>query len=642
MVGLACVLLTSILTSAQIPLIRNAVQAISDAAGYTEQRVLTDGEASLLANKLGHTATDVKLALSKVQKSRDEHKDTLRTDETDLLAKELQEDAEDIRKALTEVKAELKHKPQTAEEAVRTLGLMGILVVFLYMLKYWFTRGQTYYLSKAAARLASNLRLKLFKKLQRLPITYFNEKRSGGIQSVLTNDVGVYQTAVTIIRDSIDGPLKALTALGYIIYTQWQLAALTMLFLPVMAIAINRNARKMKMAQAKVQSDLATLNAMTLESLQGTRVVKAFAAEERVEANYTELVEKTFKSQMAATRRQAALRPLVELIGAVALALVLYLCGWLAFRQELQVADLIALIYALDVINQGFRNLASVQNTYAQVQAASDRIYSEVLEVPEEHFESRGTKVLESPKAEVEFRNVSFTYPDGTVALNNVSFTIHAGKSLALVGSSGAGKSTIADLLLRFYDPTEGAIYYDGIDIREFDVAWWRGQIGVVPQQTFLFAGSLAENIKLGNPGASESDVIEASKAAHADVFIERLPNGYEAQVGEQGSGLSGGEKQRIAIARALVRKPNVLLLDEATSNLDPVSEKVVQEALEEVMHTRTTLFIAHRLTTAARADRILVMRRGEVVEIGSHKELVEQNGVYAAMYGAFSSGVLE
>ncbi|MBX3119810.1 MAG: ABC transporter ATP-binding protein [Fimbriimonadaceae bacterium] len=630
------------MTTAQIPLIRTAVQAISDAAGYTEQRVLTDGEAAVLAEKLGQETGDVKVALSKVQQARDASRETLRSDETELLAKELKEDPEEVRQALTEMKGELVREPQTARGAVRILGLMGILVVVLYIFKYWFTRGQTYYLSKAAARLASNLRLKLFKKLQRLPITYFNEKRSGGIQSVLTNDVGVYQTAVTIIRDSIDGPLKAITALGYIIYTQWQLAALTMLFLPIMAVAINRNSRKMKLAQSQVQGDLATLNAMTLESLQGTRVVKAFAAEERVEENYSELVEKTFRSQMAATRRQAALRPLVELIGAVALALVLYLCGWLAFRQELQVADLIALIYALDVINQGFRNLASVQNTYAQVQAASDRIYDEVLSVPDEHFESRGAKILESPKAEVEFRNVSFTYPDGTVALDNVSFTINAGHSLALVGSSGAGKSTIADLLLRFYNPTSGAIYYDGVDIRELDVAWWRSQIGVVPQQTFLFAGSIADNVRLGNADASDEGVVEALKAAHADVFVERFPERHNSLIGELGSGLSGGEKQRIAIARALVRKPHVLLLDEATSNLDSVSEKVVQQALEEVMHTRTTLFIAHRLTTAARADRILVLRRGEVVELGSHKELLAQNGVYAAMYGAFSSGVID
>lgn len=635
-------LITSLLTATQIPLIRTAVQAISDAAGYTEQRILSDDETKSLAQKLGQETNAVKMALSKLQQERNKSTQVLQQDEATALAKELNEDPSELTEAIAQVKQENHRQPATPEEAVRTLGLMGILVVFLYFLKYWFTRGQTYYLSKAAARLASNLRVKLFKKLQRLPITYFNEKRSGSIQSVLTNDVGVYQTAVTIIRDSIDGPLKALTALGYILITQWQLAALTLLFLPAMAIAINRNARKMKQAQSKVQADLATLNAMTLESLQGTRVVKAFAAEERVEKDYAELVEKTFRSQMAATRRQAALRPLVELIGAVALALVLYLCGWLALQKKLQVADLIALIYALDVINQGFRNLASVQNTYAQVQAASERIYNEVLEVPDEHFESRGSRALESPKAEVEFRNVSFTYPDGTVALNNVSFTIQAGKSLALVGSSGAGKSTIADLLLRFYDPTEGSIYYDGVDIRDLDVTWWRGQIGVVPQQTFLFAGSIADNLKLGSPDASQTEIEEAAKAAHADVFIERLPERYEAQIGEQGVGLSGGEKQRVAIARALVRKPNVLLLDEATSNLDSVSEKVVQEALEEVMHTRTTLFIAHRLTTAARADKILVLRRGEVVEMGSHKELLDQNGVYAAMYGAFSSGVLE
>lgn len=526
--------------------------------------------------------------------------------------------------------------------AVGRIGIFSLLILGVYLVKYWFTRGQAYYLSKAANRLAANLRIRMFGKIQRLPISYFSERRAGAIQSVLTNDVTVYQGAVMIIRDSIDGPVRATTAFAWILYSQWQLALVTFLFFPPLAWVIQRNSRKMKAAQSKVQADLAVLNAHTLEALQGNRVIKAFAAEERMEQGYEDLVNRTFGSQMAATKVQAALRPMVEVIGAGAIAAVLYLSAHLAFRSDLRVADLAALLVALDIINQGARQLGYVNNTYAQVQAASERIYAEVLDVPEEHVEALGHRRLERVIGDIEFRGVSFSYPDGTEALRSVSFKLDAGQSLALVGPSGAGKSTIADLLLRFYDPAEGEILLDGTNIRELSVAWLRSQIGVVPQHTFLFAGSIAENVRLGNARARDEEVEEAARAAHVDAFVDDYATRYETEIGEQGSGLSGGQRQRVAIARALVRKPKILLLDEATSALDPTSEQAVTEALENVMRDRTTLFIAHRLTTAARADRILVLSRGEVVESGPHRELLDANGVYAGLFKAFSGGVLD
>ncbi|MBC8063966.1 MAG: ABC transporter ATP-binding protein [Chlorobia bacterium] len=633
--------MTTFLTTATLPLMRGGIQAITDAAGYTEQKMFLDAEIEVIAKDLGKQSREVAQALSPIQKVRDASGAIISKSEIALAAESLKVTTSAFEQAVTKARGGLAKK-RSPQEALALLGKICLLVIGLFALKYWFTRGQSYYLSKAAARLASNLRVKLYTKLQRLPVSYFNQKRSGATQSVLTNDVGVYQTAVTIIRDSIDGPLKALGALGYIFYTQWQLGLITLFFLPPMAIAIQRNARKMKQAQRTVQSDLANLNAMTLESLQGTRVVKAFAAEDRMEEEYSGLVERTFESQMRATRRNASLRPLVELIGAVALAVFLYASGVLAYRGVLQVADLIALIAALDIINQGSRNIASVNNTYAQVQAASERIYSEVLDVPDEHFESVGKKTIPNPSGRIVFEGVSFQYPDGTQALDQVNFTLEPGTSLALVGPSGAGKSTIADLLLRFYDPSAGRITFDGIDIRELDTPWLRNQIGVVPQQTFLFAGSLAENIRLGRPDATEGEVEDAARAAHVDVFAASLPEKYETVIGEQGSGLSGGERQRVAIARALVRKPTLLLLDEATSALDASSERAVTEALDEIMRQRTTLFIAHRLTTAARADRILYLRRGQVVEEGPHKDLMDRNGEYAALFRVFSNGVLD
>ncbi len=637
--GLLCVVVTSLLTTATIPLIRWSLQSINDAGQLGEQSIFSKDDIADLARQTGKSEFEAARAVSAVQTRRSSQ---LTEPEVKELARELKAPEGVVQAAVSKVQHKARRKPQTPAEALKMLGIVCLSVIGVYLLKYGFTRGQTYYLSYAAQRLANDLRLRMFAKLQKLPVSYFHERRAGAVQSVLTNDVNVYQNAVSVIRDSIDAPIRAIGSFAYILYLQWQLGLVAVLFIPVLAYVIQRNARKMRKAQSQVQLDLAHVNAMTQESLQGTRIVKAFNAEDRVQSSYKKLVEQSFSSQMGAVRRIAAQRPLVELIGAVALATVLYICGWLAYAGSLEVADIAALVFALDVINQGARSLSNVNSTYAQVQAASDRIYSEILDVPDEHINSPGSKVIENPHGRIEFKNVSFRYPDGTPALRNVDFIIETGTSLALVGPSGAGKSTIADLVLRFYDPTEGSITFDGVDLRELRVDWLRSQIGVVPQHTFLFAGSVADNIRMGAPDATYDEVAEAGAMAHAEDFVSRLPNRYNAELGELGAGLSGGERQRIAIARALVRKPTMLLLDEATSALDATSEKAVTAALEEVMHSRTTLFIAHRLTTAARADRILYLRQGQVVESGSHKELMEGQGEYAALFRVFSNGLLE
>lgn len=526
-------------------------------------------------------------------------------------------------------------------QALRDLLVMCLLVVVVFGIKYFFTRGQTFFITKASARLGTDLRLRLFGKLQRLPLRYYNDKRTGSIQSALTNDVNVYANAVGMVRDGIDGPFRAIAALVAIIWMQWQLALLAILFIPVLAWFVNRNGRRMKAAQAVVQDDLSDLNAMANEALQGTRVIKAFAAEQRISDLYSGLVERAFGSQIQAARRFAALRPMVEFIGAVSLAAILYICGWMAAQGMLVVSQIVALTLAMDQINQGARSFANMNNTYNQVTAAAERLQREVLGVEEEPLQS-GAMQLATIKGDVEFRNVSFAYPDGTLALRDVNFTIPAGTSLALVGPSGAGKSTIADLLLRFYDPTEGQILLDGTDLRELDLAWLRQQFGVVPQQTFLFAGTIEDNLRLGTVDAPSAQVERAAAQAHVDAFVARMPDGMQTQLGERGTRLSGGEMQRLAIARALARDPKVLVMDEATSNLDAVSEKYVTEALDQVMTERTTLFIAHRLTTASRASRIAVIRRGELIEIGSHTELMAKDGVYAGMFHAFTAGAMD
>lgn len=612
--GIGCALVASLLTAATIPLTEQAMASIERAS---QPNAPATSRRSLLLQQLAPLLPSTPAAEAPAAS------------------------ASEADKSASAPGSSGKGMTASQHQALRDLLVMCLLVVVVFGIKYFFTRGQTFFITKASARLGTDLRLRLFGKLQRLPLRYYNDKRTGSIQSALTNDVNVYANAVGMVRDGIDGPFRAIAALVAIIWMQWQLALLAILFIPVLAWFVNRNGRRMKAAQAVVQDDLSDLNAMANEALQGTRVIKAFAAEQRISDLYSGLVERAFGSQIQAARRFAALRPMVEFIGAVSLAAILYICGWMAAQGMLVVSQIVALTLAMDQINQGARSFANMNNTYNQVTAAAERLQREVLEVEEEPLQS-GAMQLASIKGDVEFRNVSFAYPDGTLALRDVNFTIPAGTSLALVGPSGAGKSTIADLLLRFYDPTEGQILLDGTDLRELDLAWLRQQFGVVPQQTFLFAGTIEDNLRLGAVDAPAAQVERAAAQAHVDAFVARMPDGMQTQLGERGTRLSGGEMQRLAIARALARDPKVLVMDEATSNLDAVSEKYVTEALDQVMTERTTLFIAHRLTTASRASRIAVIRRGELIEIGSHTELMAKDGVYAGMFHAFTAGAMD
>lgn len=509
-------------------------------------------------------------------------------------------------------------------------------VLAIYVLRYFLIRGQMLWLNRAALRLSADLRKRLFAKLQRLPMSYFSERRSGSVLSALTNDVNVFQLALTSVRDLVDGPLKIVAGAVVAVTMQWQLALVTFAFFPLMSALIQRNSRKMKAAQSETQADLAELTAVAQEQIQGMRTVRSFGAERQAAEAMSDAGERAYRSQLRSAKRVAMLKPLVELMGAAALAVTVLFCGFLAERGLLGVGQLTGFVFALDVMNQGFRSVGSLRQTWAQVEAAADRVHNNVLDLPDGPAEGAAGIVPNESRGEIELRGVTFRYPDGTLALHNVSCRVPAGSSLAVVGPSGAGKSTLIDLLLRFYEPESGQILYDGRDVRELDLGWYRSQIGVVPQSTFLFAGTILDNIRLGNPMVSPDEAIEAAQLAHADGFIRSSPRGLETELGERGVRLSGGEAQRLAIARALARRPRVLLLDEATSNLDAESERLVSEAVEDSSRGRTTILVAHRLTTAARMGSILVLAGGEVVEMGTHAELVRAGGLYSGMYRTF------
>ena len=522
------------------------------------------------------------------------------------------------------------------------VGMMCLFIIAIYSVKYWFTRGQMFYLSDVAQRVTAGLRTQLFTKLQTLPIAYFNAKRTGAIQSVITNDVNVIQTGVPLVRDVISAPIRAFGGLALILYLNWKLALVSLIAVPPVAYLIMMNSRKVRKAQETVQKSMAEMTANMQESLGAVRVVRAFSAEERTSQSFADAVESTYESNMKVVGRVAQLKPMVEIIGAIAIAVIFYLGGRLVAGKEMTAGSLLSFIYLLDVIKNGATGIGNISNVYSQVLAATDHVYAEVLDVESDMKDDENALTLENPQGRIAFENVSFTYPDGTPALHGVSFAIEPGTSVALVGRSGAGKSTIADLMLRFYDPSAGAVTFDSNDIRRLDSAWLRRQIGVVPQQTLLFASTIRQNIEFGKPDATEAEVKAAARAAHADEFICATPEGYGTVLGERGVRLSGGEMQRVAIARALLIDPKVMLLDEATSALDSVSERIVQTALDEIMSERTSLIIAHRLSTAARADQIIVLAGGRIVEKGSHAELMALNGTYAGMYRAFNAGLFD
>jgi len=647
--GLVCVVITSLLTILTLRLTLTALTAIEDAAATRisqESLKLTEKQAAPIAAALSTDNKKLSRAIETARKTSNNL--DLTPDQINEVASKTNLDPATLTREIDKARATLQleeTKDQVKirqDNALRTLAFACLGVVLLFGLKYVFTRGQVYYLSKASNRLATDLRQRLFEKLMRLPVAYFNSKRTGEIQSIVSNDVGVYQSAVMVIRDSIDGPIKAIGALAFVFYMQPFLGLIALLFVPLLAFVVNRTGKRIKTAQNQIQEDLASVTALSQEALSGARIIKSFSAEDHMRGIFDESAEKQYQSQLTGARRIASLRPTVEFLGAVAIALIMYACGHLAKANLLAIADIIVIVQALDIVNQGFKSITNVSSTYNQVQAAVDRIHIQILDIPDEREENPNAQIIENPVGKIEFKNVSFTYPDGTVALSNINFTLDPGESLALVGPSGSGKSTIADLVLRFYEPTSGEITFDGIPYQNLKVNWLRAQFGVVPQQTFLFAGTIRDNLKLGRLDATDAEIIEAAQMANAMPFIENSPEGMDTALGERGVRLSGGELQRLAIARALVKNPKVLILDEATSNLDSVSEKVVTKAIEEVMEHRTTLFIAHRLTTAARATKILVIRKGEVLETGTHQQLLEADGPYSGMYRAFTSGILE
>ena len=507
----------------------------------------------------------------------------------------------------------------------------GIVVVFA--LRGFFVYAQTYLMAFISQRVVIDLREALFRQFQRLSIAYFDRSRTGKVLSYMTNDVGVLQNALAQnVIDLASESLVLVGSLAAMFYLHWQLALLTLITVPLVAQAMNVFGVKLRRASGAMQQRAAEITSVLQEMIVSIRLIRLFVREDYEIARFNLENKNNFSAQMRAAQLSATLTPVVEFLAALAVTVIVWYGGNEVINGNLTSGSLIAfLVYSVNISNP-VKRLGNVYGTIQKAVAAAERVF-EVLDTKPEIEDAPDAIALFPVTGRITFDNVTFAYRAGEPALRNMSIEIEPGKVLAIVGPSGAGKSTVANLLPRFYDPQEGTIRIDGIDIREVTVASLREQLAMVPQDTILFSASIYNNILYGRLDATREEVVQAAQSANAHEFIMQLPDGYETQIGERGCQLSGGQRQRIAIARAILKNPRILILDEATSALDAESERLVQDALDKLMVGRTTFVIAHRLSTIQRADSILVLEKGRMVECGSHAALLEAGGLYSKLY---------
>ena len=508
---------------------------------------------------------------------------------------------------------------------------VGILITFF--LRGIFFYSQTYLMSYIGQRVIIDIREAVYRQLQRLSLSYFDKRQTGTIMSTVTNDVAALQTAlVESLVEMVTEAMILVGSLASMFFLHWKLTILTLFTMPLVLQAINVFGRKLRNAGRILQERTADITAVLQETIAGIRVVKSFAREEYEIDRFSQQNYKNFRAQMKTSQLMAALTPVIEVLAAIGVVFIIWYGGMEVIDGTITSGALIAfLIYVVNLANP-VKRLSRVYGNIQRALAAAERVF-EVIDTEPEIREAPGAVDLPVVKGYVAFEQVTFAYTPGQPALQNLTLTVKPGEMVAIVGPSGAGKTTIANLLPRFYETNEGRILVDGHDIRTVTLQSLREQIGIVPQETVLFNGTIYDNILYGRLNATEADVIAAAKAANAHEFIVKLTDKYQEQIGERGAKLSGGQRQRIAIARAILKNPRILILDEATSALDTESEKLVQQALDKLMVGRTSFVIAHRLSTVQRADTIVVLDKGRIIEQGTHGELLTKGGLYHKLH---------
>ncbi len=507
------------------------------------------------------------------------------------------------------------------------------LFLSLVLLQGLCSMGHSYLTASVSQTIVADFRKHLFSHLQSLTVSFFARRRTGELLSRLMNDVTVIQSVAT--ETPIDSVKQLVTFVGgitFLLTMNWRLCLLILVLLPLLVLVAKLFGRRLKALSASIQDHTAGLSTLIEEVISGIRIVKSFVQTRHEEARFADQVDQTLRLTLNKAGIMAVFIPVISLFTFSSATAVLWYGGRQVIEGTVTPGELFAFVLFAGILIGPFSSAARVFAQLKEAQGATQRVF-EILDAQPEIHDDASAQSLGTVAGHVRVEGVSFAYDPRHPVLSNLTFEAKPGELVALVGPTGAGKTTVINLLHRFYDPTVGRITIDGQDLRQVRLESWYRQIALVPQETVLFGGTIFDNIRYGNMDATETAVHDASKAAHAHDFIVDLPDGYRTLVGEKGINLSGGQRQRIAIARALLKNPRILLLDEATSSLDTESERLVQEALQQLMSGRTTFVVAHRLSTIQRADRILVFDKGKVVEEGTHAQLMERKGLYHYLY---------
>lgn len=516
-----------------------------------------------------------------------------------------------------------------------TLNLLAVGIVALYILKAVFGYGHMYLMTWVGQKVVIDIRLELYDHTQRLSLAKLYSKRSGEFLSRITNDVATLQNILAaVVVDFVVQGCTFIGIIGFLLFINWKLTLVTFVVTPLAVLVIDKASSKLREVGGTIQEKLAMVAAIAQEALSSIRIVRAFVTEEKEYARFENESNRHFKAVMKGTQVRGFLEGIVEVILIAALAFILWFGGRDVIKGRLTAGELLAFLTYIGLLVQPIRVLSRVISTIQQGVASADRVF-EILDEKNEVPLPDKPVVLKPMDGRICFRDVWFAYKDKSWVLKGLDFEIEKGQKVAVVGSTGAGKSTLADLVMRFYDPQKGCILIDGTDLRQLDLKTYRRQIGVVPQDPVLMKGTLAYNIGYGFEGVTDADMGKAAEIAGILDFIRGLPDGFDTEVGERGVTLSGGQRQRIAIARAVVRDPRILIMDEATSSLDALVEQQVQDAMRKAMEGRTSIIIAHRLSTIRDADRIAVLSGGKLVEQGTHEELLSMKGHYSRLFMA-------
>ncbi|MEM9216743.1 MAG: ABC transporter ATP-binding protein [Cyanobacteria bacterium P01_F01_bin.150] len=516
---------------------------------------------------------------------------------------------------------------------VRTLARLAGITTGLFLVQKLAQYGQDALMAKAALNIAYDLRNRAYAHLQRLSLSYFEKAQTGDLSYRLTEDIDrIGEVINKVFHDFTPCILQLIVVFGYMVYLNWQLTLATLIMAPLLAGLISWFGDRLLTYSRRSQSRISDLSSLLTEVFSGIRLVQAFAAEDYMLEQFKRESERNRQAKFSAAWLKAIQFPVVGFLYAISILLLLLLGGWQISVGNINSADFGRYVAAVLLLIDPIAHITENFNEFKQGEASVDRIFELVALQPGVE-ELPAAEPLPMVMGQVEFQDVQFGYSDTQPVLSQLNLKAMPGEAIALVGASGAGKTTLVNLIPRFYDPQSGQILIDGTDVRSVTLRSLRRQIGIVPQETVLFSGTIAQNIAFGRPQFDRSAVEDAAKIANAHSFICEFADGYDTWVGERGVNLSGGQRQRIAIARAVLLNPRILILDEATSALDSESEALVQEALERLMQNRTVFIIAHRLATVRRADRIVVLEQGRVVEMGSHEELLEKGDRYATFH---------